>query len=298
MTVEGLVFWISFIFCLALTAGGIMVIFRFTKLKALPAFQHLQYFLILLYTFGFYSLWSESFIAFMPFAEQIKPFSKVLTVLGIPFVAFSAAQQMYWSKHVVLKSTHWVIIPSLAVIVSIVVITQYYTLEWTVLTSLPNANAVFGFVASAFCGTLFLTQKTTLLLTRDRLALTAALFALAIFYGFEYMTSTVNVMLQALSHFVFFLLNTFIAVYFVYAIKYEADKGVEAPSTEAFIGKFALTARESEIVREIYSGKTNQEIADTLFVTLQTIKDHTSRIYQKTDVKSRAQLIRLMRDFV
>mgnify|MGYP003668163968 FL=1 len=275
-----------------------MVIFRFTKLKALPAFQHLQYFLILLYTFGFYSLWSESFIAFMPFAEQVKPFSKVLTVLGIPFIAFSAAQQMYWSKQVTLKSTHWVIIPSLVVIVSIVAITQYYALEWTVLTSLPNVYAVFGFVASAFCGTLLLTQETTLLLTRDRLVLTAALFALAIFYGFEYMTSTLNVMLQALSHFVFFLLNTFIAVYFVYTIKYEAAKGIEAPSAEAFIARFALTARESEIVREIYSGKTNQEIADTLFVTLQTIKDHTSRIYQKTDVKSRAQLIRLMRDFV
>ncbi|MEQ8688918.1 MAG: helix-turn-helix transcriptional regulator [Imperialibacter sp.] len=298
MTIEGLVFWISFIFCLALTAGGIMVIFRFAKLKALPAFQHLQYFLILLYTFGFYSLWSESFIAFMPFAEQIKPFSKVLTVLGIPFIIFSAAQQMYWSKHVVLKSTHWVIIPSLAVIVSIVAAIQYYALEWTILTSLPNVYAAFGFVASTFCGTLFLTQKTNLLSTRDRLVLTAALFALATFYGFEYMTSTANVMLQAISHFVFFLLNTFIAVYFVYTVKHESVPRTELPSQEAFINRFGLTSRESEIIGEIYSGKTNQEIADTLFVTLQTIKDHTSRIYQKTDVKSRAQLIRLMRDFV
>ncbi|MEQ8812389.1 MAG: hypothetical protein RIE59_25190 [Imperialibacter sp.] len=73
MTIEGLVFWISFIFCLALTAGGIMVIFRFAKLKTLPAFQHLQYFLILLYTFGFYSLWSESCIGVIAFSEQVKP---------------------------------------------------------------------------------------------------------------------------------------------------------------------------------------------------------------------------------
>lgn len=54
---------------------------------------------------------------------------------------------------------------------------------------------------------------------------------------------------------------------------------------------------EAEIIREIYKGKANKEIADHLFVTVQTIKDHTHRIYRKTNVKSHSQLALLMRTF-
>jgi DNA-binding NarL/FixJ family response regulator len=66
-------------------------------------------------------------------------------------------------------------------------------------------------------------------------------------------------------------------------------------SFEQFIEKYGITAREAEVAREIYQGKANKEIAGKLFVTVQTIKDHTHRIYQKTNVKSRSQLASLMR---
>jgi DNA-binding NarL/FixJ family response regulator len=49
-------------------------------------------------------------------------------------------------------------------------------------------------------------------------------------------------------------------------------------------------------VRGIYAGKTNQEIANQLFIALQTVKDHSSRVYQKTFVKNRAQLTTLIRE--
>lgn len=55
--------------------------------------------------------------------------------------------------------------------------------------------------------------------------------------------------------------------------------------------QFAITPREKEVVNEICSGKTNQQIADTLFISLQTVKDHTSNIYRKVEVKNRVQLI-------
>ena len=53
---------------------------------------------------------------------------------------------------------------------------------------------------------------------------------------------------------------------------------------------------ETDIIQGIYAGKTNQEIADQLFITIQTVKDHSSRIYQKTQVKNRTQLAALLRD--
>ena len=49
-----------------------------------------------------------------------------------------------------------------------------------------------------------------------------------------------------------------------------------------------LTQREHDVLRMMASGKSNQEIADALFVSLGTVKVHVSHILAKLDVKSRA----------
>jgi DNA-binding NarL/FixJ family response regulator len=67
-------------------------------------------------------------------------------------------------------------------------------------------------------------------------------------------------------------------------------------SFEDFCKKFEISTREKDIIREICNGLSNQEISDRLFISLQTVKDHTHRIYMKTNVKSRAQLISIVND--
>jgi len=62
-----------------------------------------------------------------------------------------------------------------------------------------------------------------------------------------------------------------------------------------FVEKFGISKRETEIVELIFSGKSNQEISDSLFISLQTVKDHIHRIYLKTGVKNRVQLTNLIR---
>ena len=64
---------------------------------------------------------------------------------------------------------------------------------------------------------------------------------------------------------------------------------------EDFFTKHEISPREADIIREICNGLSNQEIADKLFITLQTVKDHTSRIYTKTNVRNRMQLMNLVR---
>jgi DNA-binding CsgD family transcriptional regulator len=64
-----------------------------------------------------------------------------------------------------------------------------------------------------------------------------------------------------------------------------------------FYENFDISKRESEIITEIISGKSNQEIADKLFITLQTVKDHVHRIYTKTGIKNRVQLINLTNSY-
>ncbi len=66
-----------------------------------------------------------------------------------------------------------------------------------------------------------------------------------------------------------------------------------ANAFEAFCQKYEISRREAEVIREIRSGKSNREIADTLFITLQTVKDHIHRIFIKTGVTNRVQLINL-----
>lgn len=52
-----------------------------------------------------------------------------------------------------------------------------------------------------------------------------------------------------------------------------------------------LTKREMEVLYLISKGNTNQEIAENLFVSLNTVKTHTSRLFDKLNVKNRTQAL-------
>jgi LuxR family maltose regulon positive regulatory protein len=53
----------------------------------------------------------------------------------------------------------------------------------------------------------------------------------------------------------------------------------------------ALTPREMEVLRLLAQGASNQEIAETLFITVRTVKAHVSRILAKMGVKSRTRAV-------
>lgn len=52
-----------------------------------------------------------------------------------------------------------------------------------------------------------------------------------------------------------------------------------------------LTGREMEILLLMAEGKTNQEIADDLFIALKTVKTHVSNILSKLGVQDRTQAV-------
>lgn len=52
-----------------------------------------------------------------------------------------------------------------------------------------------------------------------------------------------------------------------------------------------ISNREFEVLELMAQGLSNQEIADQLFVSLPTIKTHSSNLYSKLDVKRRTQAI-------
>ncbi|MDN5214024.1 response regulator transcription factor [Fulvivirgaceae bacterium BMA12] len=57
-----------------------------------------------------------------------------------------------------------------------------------------------------------------------------------------------------------------------------------------------LSHREVDVLQLMAQGLTNKEIANRLYVSLNTIKTHTSNIYLKLDVERRAQAIRKAQD--
>lgn len=55
-------------------------------------------------------------------------------------------------------------------------------------------------------------------------------------------------------------------------------------------GLHALTAGELRVARLAAEGRTNREIAQALFITTKTVKDHLGSVYGKLQINARAEL--------
>lgn len=60
---------------------------------------------------------------------------------------------------------------------------------------------------------------------------------------------------------------------------------------EESLRSLGISKREHEVLELMAQGLSNQEIADRLFVSLNTVKTHTSSLFVKLDVKRRTQAV-------
>ncbi len=63
----------------------------------------------------------------------------------------------------------------------------------------------------------------------------------------------------------------------------------------ALLNEHHITGREAEIIGLLIQGKSYREIERQLFISLKTVKTHAYNIYRKLGVKSRWQLLNLLR---
>lgn len=75
------------------------------------------------------------------------------------------------------------------------------------------------------------------------------------------------------------------------------------PATEDIIGRAhklhtagLLSQREIEVLRLVAEGKTNQEISEQLFISLNTVKTHVRHIFQSLEARNRAEAIARARE--
>ncbi|MCR9131502.1 MAG: response regulator transcription factor [bacterium] len=57
-----------------------------------------------------------------------------------------------------------------------------------------------------------------------------------------------------------------------------------------------ISDRELEVLEQVAKGLSNQQIADTLFVSVNTVKTHLKNLYEKLEVKRRTQAVEKARE--
>ena len=63
------------------------------------------------------------------------------------------------------------------------------------------------------------------------------------------------------------------------------------------VEELAITPRELEILQLIANGLSNREIAEKLFVSENTVKTHSSRLFDKLGARRRTQAVQLGKEF-
>ncbi|HKO99655.1 MAG TPA: response regulator transcription factor [Pyrinomonadaceae bacterium] len=80
------------------------------------------------------------------------------------------------------------------------------------------------------------------------------------------------------------------------------EREVRVPSGTPFalnqkrLEELAITRRELEILELIATGLSNREIAEKLFVSENTVKTHSSRLFDKLSAKRRTQAVQIGKD--
>jgi DNA-binding CsgD family transcriptional regulator len=284
--------WLSFILCLSMTAGGLLILFRFHQTRKSSSFQYLQYFLILLYVYGYYSVWSAILLSGFMQIENIERIALLLAQLGAPFLLVSLSMLLVWAARLQKRPVIPVLLLSAGFSVAIVL-----ALAWSggsLASSLSSLGSVFAITSTLTLLGILLTGKQPFISQRGKRWLVMLMFASGIIHLLIFTPLTAFQHFNGVFAFLFYLFNTAMVVVYCY----EATEEMAPPSLplDDILRRYGISKREADVLRGIYAGQTNQEIANQLFISLQTVKDHSSRIYQKTFVKNRAQLTTLIRE--
>jgi DNA-binding CsgD family transcriptional regulator len=298
-----------FILSVALAAGGIAIASKVREKYRHEAFSTLLYFQVFIFTFGFYGIWGQVVItAFL--SPYISPdllirIADISMLIGLPFVVFGWLMLIRFSLVISgRKTTNWFVLWFLLINFSIIVLVGFYVASTNNAEPLSlikqyfiSMNFFYSTLASLI---IFLPLRgRSVIYNGDKKIISPALIIIMLAQIVPLLFYTSQLYLALIFILTFFAGNTFLPLYFNYGTTLPAMISVTEIniSFEEFCKRFEISPRETDIVKEIYNGLSNKEISDKLFIGLQTVKDHTHRIYIKTNVRSRVQLMNLVKGF-
>jgi DNA-binding CsgD family transcriptional regulator len=284
--------WLSFILCLSITAGGLLILFRFHQTRKSASFQYLQYFLILLYVYGYYSLWSGILLSGFMQIENVERIAQLLAQMGAPFLLVSLAMLLVWAARLQKRP----VIPVLLLTAgsSATIVLALVWSGWSLADSLSSLGSVVAITSTLVLLGVLLTGKQRFISRSGKRWLMMLIIASGIMHLLIFTPLTAFQHFNGVFAFLFYLVNTAMVV--IYCYQATEDMAPPSLSLDDMLRRYGISKREADVLRGIYAGQTNQEIANQLYISLQTVKDHSSRIYQKTFVKNRAQLTTLIRE--
>jgi DNA-binding CsgD family transcriptional regulator len=300
--------YLLFILSVALASGGVLLTSRLRNRYRHEIFSTLLYFQVFIFTFGFYGIWGQvvikAFLSTYISGELLSRFSDIAMLLGLPFLVFAWLMLIQFSLGISgRKNNNWFVIWFLLINFSVITIIGYVIAKTNTLHPLSlikyyfiSMNFLYSLLSSMII--LFTGKGKQIIHDYDRKRISLGISVVMFLQCIPLLFYSSQPYVAIIFTFAFFAGNTFLPIYLNYGTLFtvfssETDKNI---SLEDFCKKFEVSPRETDIVREICNGLSNKEISEKLFISLQTVKDHTHRIYIKTNVKSRVQLIYLVKE--
>jgi DNA-binding CsgD family transcriptional regulator len=295
-----------FVLSAALASGSIVISSMLRNRYKAEIFSTLMYYQIFYFTYGFYAIWGQvilySFLSPFLSVELLTRATNILVLIGSPFVIFTWLMLIRLTRELSGREIRIPFLLGYVFLIFLLVSGAGYLLSRFELADLFTIIKFcfvllnFTFTITGFAYLLSYKKRKAILRKRDMKNIAMGLLMLVFLQNGFLLDYKDNIYVALGFILLFFMGGTFIPLY----IQYMSDLSVLHPVEEEVISfdllctKYEISPREKEIMREICKGLSNQQIADTLFISLQTVKDHTSRIYYKTNCTSRAQLIAMV----
>lgn len=310
-----LLFIVVFLFSAAIAIASCWIAHQFVTTYNTEFHKTFFYYLFTFFGFGLYGIWAQILMSSILSSsntdiETIKTVANFLPILGVPFLIiswFMLTKMGYYLVEIKPKKNLIRIHLLVLIAISILICGIFFILkeghwlfkEYVVYTEI-GILVVVEFIYLTFFTIVVLThakkyQKLYKNIVKN--------FILLLILGF--LLRVIVLSLHELNTYVLapLLLIYFLSNFFpVFYLKFKSDLiftpvSAEQPNEEKkalLFSKYRITKREKEIVEKICEGKTNQQIADELFIGLQTVKDHTHRIYSKIGINSRLKLVQMI----
>lgn len=315
MLVENLLYLTTFIATTGIAAIGTLVAYQLFQQNKKPVFQILLYQQIFLFSAFIYSIWGNMALrqviadVNLP-VELAAKLAFFIPMPGVPFLVVSWFMLLKFALNLngYKERKGAVYAYFTGFLLLLVIFTFLFQNNYLNTPLQPDLllvrifvtfNLIFHliFILPFFkpnAGNLFLFNNSDLLK-----CIGVYSTSMLIYSGFLWFFNVFGLIITALSLMLLFISSALLPVCLKFMAKLpEENTKATGKDFHSFCKDYEISKREAEIVLEICTGKTNKAIAGKLFITLQTVKDHTHRIYTKTRVKSRVQLANLVRDRV
>ncbi len=310
-----LIFIIVFLFCAAIAIASCWIAYQFTTTYDTKFHKTYFYYLFTFFGFGLYGIWAQILMSSLLSStdtdiETITTVANFLPILGIPFLIISWIMLTRMGYHLVevnpkrnLIRVHLIILVTISILICGIFFIfkedHWLFTEHLLYTEIGLLLLVEFLYMAYFASVVLLLSKKYKKPYRNIIKQFISLMILGfLLRALVLSLHELNIFVLAPLLLIYFLSNFFP----IFHLRLKSDLiftpvSAEHPSEEKkamLFSKYKITKREKEIIDKICQGKTNQQIADELFIGLQTVKDHTHRIYSKVGINSRLKLVQMI----